>query len=77
MTITPVDRAQQGQNLNILRAEEMISEKEREREKQLMARNWRIILSNEEVEMAFRDWLQMQESDSYRDRIFYLAPGSE
>jgi len=73
--ITLVKRAQKGQNMNILRAEEMISE--REREKRLIAHNWRIILSNEEVEMAFRDWLQMQESDSYRDGIFHLAPGSE
>jgi hypothetical protein len=42
-----------------------------------MAHKWRIILSNEEVEMAFRDWLKIQESDSYRDGIFYLSPGWE
>jgi hypothetical protein len=36
----------------------------------MMAHNWRIILSNEEVEMDFRYWLQMQESSSYRDGIF-------
>jgi len=42
---------------------------EKEREK-LMAHNWRIIHSNEEVEMAFRYWLQMQESYSYRDGTF-------
>lgn len=76
MMITPVDREQQGQNVNILRTKEMISETEREREK-LMAHKWRIILSNEEVEMAFRDWLKIQESDSYRDGIFYLSPGWE
>jgi hypothetical protein len=75
MMITPVDRVQQGENMNTLGTEEIISEREREREK--MAHNWRIILSNKEVEMAFRDWLQMQESHSYNDGIFYLAPGSE
>lgn len=32
--------------------------------------NWRIVLSNEEAEMAFLERLQMQESDSYRDGIF-------
>jgi hypothetical protein len=69
MMITTVDRTQQGQNVNTVRAEEMISKRERDREK-LMAHNWRIIHSNEEVEMAFRYWLQMQESYSYRDGIF-------
>jgi len=34
MMITPVDRAQQGQSVNILRAKEMISERERERERE-------------------------------------------
>jgi hypothetical protein len=84
MMMTPADRAQQGQNANIVRAEKIISERERERGRErgrerekLMAHNWRIILSNEEVEMAFREWLQMHESNSNRDRIFYHAPGLE
>ena len=33
MMITPVDRTQQGQNVNILRAKRMILERERQRER--------------------------------------------
>jgi len=35
MMITLVDRAQQGQNVNILRATEMISERERQTDRQI------------------------------------------
>jgi hypothetical protein len=35
---------------------------------------WDTFHNNEEVEMAFREWLRMQESDLYRGGFLKLIP---
>ena len=53
MMITPVDRTQQGQNVNILRAKRMILERERERETE-REKNWWFTIG--ELSLVIRKW---------------------